>query len=161
MNRPLRLRIIFIVSVLASLGSLYFGFFGDPIINYKIGNSFFDPRFALKICDLCRYTRIIIYPIALLSWIALIRKDTMIRTYILPLSIIGIIISGYQNLLVYSNGNLSGFCDQSNPCSEWFLDWLGFITIPLLALIALISILIASIYGASLSRTLKETEKKK
>lgn len=147
MNRPVWLWIVFIASLLAMIGSLYFGYFWDPLDNLHSG-IFFDPSNGLPICVLCRYTRIAIYPIVFLSGIALIRNDRTIWIYILPLIIVGLIVSLYQNAIIIIPTITSWVCDLSNPCTIGYLHWLGFITIPLLALGSLITILAATIYWA-------------
>ena len=153
MSRPLWLWLIFIVSTLAMLGSLYFWYFGDPVKNLASGE-FFNPDNALAICVLCRYTRIATYPIVLISALGLIRRDTSVWVYILPLVIVGLVVSLYQNAIIIIPTITSGVCDINNPCTIGYLNWRWFITIPLLALASLFTILGASIYGSrSTSRT--------
>ncbi|MDD2537430.1 MAG: disulfide bond formation protein B [Candidatus Absconditabacteria bacterium] len=144
-NQPLRLGSIFVVSALATFGSLYFGYFGDPILNLQTGE-LFNPENGFNICNLCRYARILMYPIFLLSLFALIFKDGKIWKYILPLTILGIILEIYQNYVLYSAVN-SFMCAPDNPCTVPYLNYFGFITIPLLCLIAFILIGFACIGG--------------
>lgn len=89
MKRPLRLRIIFIQACIATMGSLYLGFYGDPIYNFYTGD-WFNPENAFGICDLCRYARILMYPLVLLSGVALIRNDRKAYWYMLPSVILGL-----------------------------------------------------------------------
>ena len=74
-RRPLRLRIIFFQSLLATIGSLYLGFYGDPVLNFFYTGDWFNPENAFAICDLCRYARILMYPLVFISGVALIRND--------------------------------------------------------------------------------------
>ncbi|MCX6823456.1 MAG: disulfide bond formation protein B [candidate division SR1 bacterium] len=137
------LRLIFVQSLLAMAGSLYFSNFGDPIANIAHGNIFggmgFEP------CHLCRWARILMYPLVLISLIGLIRKDTKIAYTILPISAMGIILTGYHYIIQRVNGLNILSCGPGNPCT--LIDWKirGVITIPALARIAFVVIFVASL----------------
>ncbi|MBS4210064.1 disulfide oxidoreductase [Bacillus sp. FJAT-50079] len=117
-----------VVSVIATLGSLYFS---------EIKG--FIP------CELCWYQRIFMYPLAILLGIASFYNDKSLKKYILPLSIMGGTISLYHYLVQ----KVPGFaaikpCVQGVPCNVQYINWFGFVTIPFLALTAftLISLLL-------------------
>ena len=116
----------FILALIASLGSLFF----SEIMN-------FIP------CSLCWYQRIFMYPLVFLFLINLLYPDDKIFKYSFPLVFIGWIISIYHNLLMFKiiPEKLSP-CVQGIPCSVDYLNWFGFITIPLLSFFAYTSILI-------------------
>jgi len=118
MNKPLLLA--WLAAIIATLGSLYF----SEVMH-------FIP------CMLCWYQRIFMYPLAIILGIAFYRNDQGIYRYVLPLSIIGMLISGYHTLL-QRLPYLQQFemCTTGVPCSKDYINWLGFITIPLLAFIA-------------------------
>lgn len=116
----------FLISLIATLGSLFF----SEIMN-------FIP------CSLCWYQRIFIYPLVFLFLINLLFPDDKIFKYAFPLVFVGWIISIYHNLLMFKiiPENLSP-CVQGVPCSVDYLNWFGFITIPLLSFFAYTIILI-------------------
>lgn len=116
----------FLVSLVATLGSLFF----SEIMH-------FIP------CSLCWYQRIFMYPLVLLFLVNLLYPDDKIFKYSFPLVIIGLLISIYQNLLIYKviPENLSP-CVSGIPCSVDYLNWFGFITIPLLSFFSYTIILI-------------------
>lgn len=150
--RPIWLRIIFIQSILAALWSLYMGRYGDPLVNL-MNRDFFNPENTLAICVLCRYARILLFPLVFISGIALIRKDYKARTYMIPSIILGLIISGYQYLMAIVPSLTSGVCDPNNPCTIPYLNYFGFITIPLLAFLSFV------IIGAMVLRAIKKEKK--
>ena len=117
-NKPLLAA--WIVSIIAMTGSLFF--------SEKMG---FIP------CTLCWYQRILMYPLVIFLGIAFYRNDRDIYKYILPMSVIGIVISGYHYAL-QKIPSLHEFstCTNGVPCSGQYINWLGFITIPFLAFIA-------------------------
>jgi disulfide bond formation protein DsbB len=88
-------------------------------------------------CTLCWYQRIFMYPLAIILGIAFYRNDRAIYRYTLPISIIGMIISGYH-VLLQKVPYLQQFemCKTGVPCSKDYLNLLGFITIPMMAFTA-------------------------
>lgn len=112
------------VAVIATLGSLYFS----------------EIRLFLP-CELCWYQRIAMYPLAIILGIAAYTNDLKITKYVLPLSIIGGMISFYHYLLEKVPGFASVKpCSQGIPCDVQWINWFGFVTIPFLALTAFILI---------------------
>ncbi|MCM3568256.1 disulfide oxidoreductase [Neobacillus mesonae] len=118
MNKSLLLS--WIAAIIATLGSLYF----SEVMH-------FVP------CTLCWYQRIFMYPLAIILGIAVYRNDTGISKYVLPISVIGLLISGYHTLLQKIPAMKQfEMCTSGVPCSQDYLNWFGFITIPLLAFVA-------------------------
>lgn len=119
-------------SVVAMAGSLYF----SEVMKYPP-------------CKLCWYQRITMYPLVAIITVGILKKDKNLPYYVLPLSITGLIISIYHNLIYYhiisENFVPCGVNDVS--CTTKFFAWFGFITIPLLSLLAhlIITVLMASI----------------
>lgn len=150
-SRPIWLRIIFAQSLIASLWSLYLGFYGDPVANL-LSWDLFNAENAMRICVLCRYARILMYPLVFISGIALIRNDHKAWTYMIPSVILGIILEWYQYGLAILP-LFDGVCDPNNPCTIPYLNYFGFITIPLLCLIAFI------IIGAMILRAVHQQKK--
>lgn len=155
-SRPVRLRVIFLISLAAMIGSLYFWLFGDPLINALTGDRR-NRENALKICDLCRYARILIYPLVLLSGMALYRRDYSIRVYIAPFALLGIILEWYQRWMMLAPEISLWFCDPENPCTAPYLNYFGFITIPFLSFLAFLVIGLMILRGANLAKKLSLT----
>lgn len=135
--------VIFVQALLAMSWSLYFSNFGDPVANIMNGHVFggigFEP------CHLCRWTRILMYPLVWISLIWIIRKDKNVIYTVLPISIAWIILTTYHYSIQYLNSLNVLSCAPGNPCT--LIDWkiFGFITIPALALIAFMVIAVSSI----------------
>ncbi|WP_047373736.1 disulfide oxidoreductase [Exiguobacterium sp. ZOR0005] len=114
------LYVAWLVSLTATLGSLYFS---------EIRG--FVP------CELCWVQRIFMYPLVFLLGIAVFTDDRSVKKYVLPLSIVGGLISLYHYLVQ----KVPGFadikpCTQGVPCNVQYINWFGFVTIPFLALTA-------------------------
>ena len=109
------------------------------------GSLFFSEVMDLPPCVLCWYQRIAMYPLVAIVGAGIVARDTRWRIYALPLSLAGLAVSIYHNLLYYGVVPESITpCKQGISCTTVQIEWLGFITIPLMALSAfvLINILI-------------------
>lgn len=102
-----------------------------------VGSLFFSERMGFVPCTYCWYQRIVMYPLVLFLGIAFYRNDRDIYKYVLPLSVIGMLLSSYHYAL-QKIPSLHEFstCTSGVPCSGQYINWFGFITIPFLALIA-------------------------
>ena len=116
-------------ALIAMLGSLYFS---------EIAN--FPP------CVLCWYQRICMYPLVPILGFAIYKRS---RDIILPafvLAAVGWIIGVYHNLLYYEIlPEAAAPCLAGVSCTTKFIEWFGFVTIPLLSLVGFTAILIALI----------------
>ncbi len=102
-----------------------------------MGSLYFSEVMKLPPCVLCWYQRILMYPLTLLIAVGILRKDKGIYQYVLPLSITGLMISIYHNLLYYKIIPESiKPCTMGVSCTAKQIEWFGFITIPLLSLTA-------------------------
>lgn len=92
-------------------------------------------------CVLCWYQRIAMYPLVLIIGIGIISKDVRWKVYALPLALIGLALAVYHNLVYYRiiPESLTP-CTQGASCSERQIEWLGFITIPLMGLLSFLII---------------------
>jgi len=125
------------VALVATLGSLYF----SEILK-------FTP------CVLCWYQRICIYPLVIILFVGIIRKDKDMAYYVLPLSILSTLISIYQNLLYYNilpEG--AAPCVAGVSCTTHYISYFGFLTIPLLSLAASLMITISMAFYAHYIQT--------
>jgi len=116
---PLALTAAWGVATLATAGSLFFS-----------ESAHYTP------CTLCWYQRIAMYPLVPILRIAAVRRDTGVRIYAIPLAAVGAVISTYHYLLEWYPALDYGACSAGIPCTQvWFREF-GFVSLPLLALIA-------------------------
>lgn len=88
-------------------------------------------------CDLCWYQRIAMYPLVPLLVVGILKKDKNLPLYVLPLSIFGGVVAFYQYLLQMGVvPSTVASCTFGVSCSIRYIDFLGFITLPLLSLAA-------------------------
>jgi disulfide bond formation protein DsbB len=119
--------IILIQVIVAILGSLYY----SDIKQY-------EP------CILCWYQRICMYSMFPMIVTALLRKENKIYQYTLPVSILGLFIAIYHNLL-YTGVIKTEFCTTGISCTSKYVEYFGFITIPFMSMIGFLVIIILSI----------------
>ena len=112
------LYLAWLVAIVATAGSLYFS----------------EVRHFVP-CSLCWFQRIFMYPLVIILGIASFKQDKKMTTYVLPLSIIGMLIAIWH--VIEENTGISiGMCNVGVPCTVKYINWLGFITIPVLSLTA-------------------------
>lgn len=133
------LTLVMIVAWAAVILSLYYGYFGDPVANLHAGD-FFNHANALEPCELCWYQRTMMYPIAVISSLALVKKKKDAWSYILPLSLIGLVIAIYHVYIQQTPANPFLPCNPENPCTEVQLQYFGFLTIPIMSLFGFVAI---------------------
>lgn len=114
----------FSIALVALLGSLYF----SEIANYIP-------------CEFCWYQRIGIYPLSVILLVALITHDISVRKYVLPIALITPLLSIWH-ILLQRVPNLEGAatCSSDAPCTTIYVNELGFISIPVMALTASLTI---------------------
>lgn len=105
------------------------------------GSLFFSEVMALPPCVLCWYQRIMMYPLILIFSVGLFRNIKESFVYGLALSCAGLVIAVYHNLLYYHLIPESITpCTSGVSCTSRQIEWLGFVTIPMLSLVAFILI---------------------
>ena len=108
-----------------------------------LGSLYFSEIMKLAPCALCWYQRIVMYPLVIIFFVGIMRKDKYLYQYALPLGIVGFFIALYHNLLYlgYIPEALQP-CVNGISCTAKQLELFGFITIPLMSLMAFATIII-------------------
>ena len=99
------------------------------------------------------------YPMTLISLIGLLKGDRKFTDYLLPLSTIGIFLEIFHYGLQKFNFANPFNCTLSNPCNALQVQYFGFITIPLLALVAFISITVLCLINMRLNHQIHSAQK--
>ena len=114
----------FIVALVATSGSLFY----SEIAGY-------NP------CKLCWFQRIMMYPQVIILAIALWKKDNSVSKYLIPLAVIGILISSYHYYIRVGGAPIASCsADSSESCAKKYTLSFGYITIPMMALTAFLLI---------------------
>jgi disulfide bond formation protein DsbB len=107
------------------LGSLYF----SEIVNYKP-------------CRLCWFQRFMMYPLAIILIITLIRRTKSIWKITVPLATIGGGISAYHWFLERFPNLDAGVCDVEVPCEFVWFELFGFVTLPFMAFTGFLAVIV-------------------
>lgn len=106
-----------------------------------VGSLFFSEVMLYPPCIMCWYQRIALYPLVLIIAVGIATGDRRVNRYAVPLALSGLAVAVYHNLLYY------GFipesitpCTEGVPCNAVQIELLGFITIPLMALVGFVSV---------------------
>ncbi len=142
---------IVVLAAVASLGSLYYSTFGEPVVNMVDGN-FFPVGMGIAPCDLCWYTRILMYPIVLIGLLSLIKKDKQGIDYSLILIVPGFFLSLYHVMAVQLSLGQHVACTDFNPCATGGVHYFGFLSMPMLSLVVFAMMLGLGIWGKVLSK---------
>jgi len=143
--------IIFVQALVATLGSLYYSSYGDPAVNILAGQ-IFHPYGGFIPCSLCWYARILMYPITIISLIGILKKDKRFTDYILIQSLVGIGLEIFHYTIQHVKLPIDMPCTLESPCTALQVNYLGFITIPFLCLVAFIVIFVASVLNMYLNK---------
>lgn len=112
-----------------------------------LGSLFFSEVMMFPPCVLCWYQRICMYPLVVILIMGLFPVSKSVVKFSLPLVLIGWAIALYHNLLYYKILPESAApCVKGISCTSIHIEWLGFITIPLLSLTAFSAILVLLIF---------------
>jgi disulfide bond formation protein DsbB len=96
---------------------------------------------GMQPCVLCWYQRIFMFPLVFVLAVGLLPYDAKVVRYALPLSVVGLLIAAFHALLLagFIPANLTP-CTQGVPCSKVQIQWFGFLTIPLMSVLAFLAI---------------------
>ena len=118
-----------------------------PALAATLGSLYYSEIVGFVPCTLCWYQRILMYPLVLIILVGIIKRDEYLPDYVLPFSILGILVAGYHYLIQLGVFSHPTTCEAGIPCDMRWGNYLGFISIPFMALTAFI--LITIVMGAT------------
>lgn len=105
------------------------------------GSLFFSHVMEFAPCVLCWYQRIFLFPLVFILAAGLFPLDRKAVKYALPLAVAGLLTAVYHNLLY------AGFipksirpCAKGVSCTEEYISLFGFLSIPMMSLLAFAAI---------------------
>jgi disulfide bond formation protein DsbB len=111
------LQLIFLTSLVALVFSMVY----SNVVN-------FPP------CELCWVQRIFMYPQVLLSYLAIRKKDLSMISYLLPMTVLGMIVAFYHSLVHWGiSGSFLACTTTGGECAKVYVMEYGYITIPFMA----------------------------
>lgn len=129
-RKSLLLFLCFLVALLATSGSL---FFSDYMKFYP--------------CVMCWYQRVFMYPLLPMFLIAFVKQDAAVLRYSFPLNGLGLGFSIYHLLLYFEViPETLAPCVEGVSCTVTYIQWFGFITIPMLSFCAFSLLLVFQLF---------------
>ena len=102
-----------------------------------LGSLFFSEIMHFPPCSLCWYQRIFMYPLVFVLFAGLFPVNKSVFKFSIPLVVTGFLISIYHNLLQLEIiPETAAPCREGISCSAKYIEWAGFVTIPLLSFIS-------------------------
>jgi len=96
---------------------------------------------------LCWYQRILMYPLTLILLVGILKHDEGVFDYVLPFSVLGMGVSSYHYLIQMDVLPHPAICSVAVPCNLRDPIYLGFVTIPLMTLVAFAAITLLMALG--------------
>ncbi len=96
-------------------------------------------------CALCWYQRIAMYPLVVVLGVAALRGDREVWRTSVPIAGIGAAIAAWHVAVEYRPSLGGDVCDPVAPCSLKWVEEFGFLTLPTMALIAFLAVIVLSL----------------
>lgn len=111
-----------------------------------LGSLFYSEILHFVPCELCWVQRILMYPLVIIYGVATMQRNLSIALPGLILSIIGVCVSTYHYLIQKLPAlQAAGASCGDVPCNLQYANYFGFITIPFLAGLAFLLIIVSHI----------------
>jgi disulfide bond formation protein DsbB len=118
-----------------------------------LGALFLGHVMGIVPCTLCWYQRVFMFPLVFVLATGLFSRDGSVVRHALPLVAAGWLVAMFHLLLTRGVIPASASpCTQGIPCSQIDVEWLGFVTIPLLSVLSFSVIAIALLAAHSRKR---------
>lgn len=138
---PAAIASIAVPSVRAVLGRFAYPATALVPVLAMAGSLYFSERAGFVPCELCWYQRIAMYPLAVILPIAATRRDRSVLPYSAVVAAIGFCVSAYH-VYIQAFPEESNFCEIANPCSATWVEAYGFVSIPWMAGLSFVTILL-------------------
>jgi len=139
MTRQQKINILTLIQLGLSLAAIF-------------GSLFFSEIMKFPPCDLCWYQRILMYPVALIIFTGLYLESKDTLKFVAPLAWGGLLVSIYHNLVYYKIIQVIVPCNETAPCTAQNINYLGFITIPLLSGTGFLFLVLLNLYSLNLQK---------
>ena len=111
-----------------------------------VGSLWFSEHVGYAPCKLCWYQRVAMYSLAIVTFVAALRRDRAIARYTMVLASVGLVVSTYHYLLEWFPGLETNVCSIDVPCTAvWFREF-GFVTLCFMAGSAFITVIALSLH---------------
>jgi disulfide bond formation protein DsbB len=140
---------IFLLSLLAILLASYYLYYGDFFLHLSGGGEWFNPELGIPACNLCWYARVLMFPIFPIAAVGIFKNDNKFTDYIIPLTVLGLILDIYHYSLQRGWIAKSLLCDPNGiNCADAPVNYFGFITMPFICGVLFLIIFLLATYNS-------------
>ena len=107
-----------------------------------LGSLYFSEIADYAPCKLCWYQRICMYGIALVSLVAVVRRERVAAPYVTVLASVGLVISAYHYLVEWFPTLESDVCSLDVPCTTIWFRMFCCVALPFMAGGAFLSVIV-------------------
>lgn len=115
-------------------------FIGLISLGATVGSLIYSIGIGYPPCEWCWYQRVFIYGTTIICLTSALFKKSLDTIYIWVLTIMGLVISLYHNMIYYTSFSPLP-CDAAVSCTAKYVNEYGFVSIPLMALMLFISVI--------------------
>lgn len=89
---------------------------------------------GIPVCPLCWFARTLMYPLAVILPLAALRRDVSVVPYVLALSGLGVVLTGYHHLyqMGLASGSACAVLSGGGECATRYVFEFGYVTLPLI-----------------------------
>lgn len=114
------------------------------LVGSILGSMTYELVFGYAPCLLCWYQRMAIFPLAVLVFTASIRNNKLLQTQVLWIASLGFLVSLVHNIIdIFPTG--ADICGAGPSCLLRYVNVFGFVTIPLMSAITLLSVIVITV----------------
>jgi hypothetical protein len=121
-----------------------------------VGSLFMSEVANYTPCELCWYQRIAMYPLVVVLGVASWRRDGQVWRTAVPIGAVGTVIAAWH-VAIERRPALGGLCDPAAPCSLRWVEELGFLTLPMMAGVGFLAIIVLSLAARPETAVTRET----
>lgn len=106
------------------------------------GSLYFSNVLMWEPCRLCWYQRIFMYPLVVILAVGTVFRKENVRDFVIPLSLMGLAISIYHYPIQLGAMSSPGCSQFATSCSMTYTQMFGYVTVPMMAATAFITVLV-------------------
>ena len=157
-GRMLRGSVVLIDTVMAAIddATLWLAFLVTAVAT--AGSLYFSEAAGLEPCRLCWFQRAAMYPLALITLIAAIRRDRAVRWYAGPLAGVGAAVALYHYVIEWRPDLEGGSCEFGPACADFYFREFGFVTLSFMAFCGFLAVIALTLL-TPIGRGLRELDR--
>lgn len=123
------------------------------LVGSVIGSLLYELVFGYTPCLLCWYQRMTLFPLAILVFTTTITQSRLLQKQVFIFSGIGLLFALFHNVIDIFPGAGPDVCGTGPSCLLRYVDVFGFVTIPFMSAVVLISVITFTLFARRYPQT--------